>query len=124
MASLLTKLNSCPPFLCRILARKNRGRAGLSHDELAERSGLARSTIAALSFKTSWEGIPVDTADRFAQACGVNHLSAKRQVYFMVHRQLGTFMLRATNSQKLMYRKLFGLLDKWATPKSTEPSTH
>lgn len=124
MASLLAKVEKFPPFLCRILARKNRGRAGLSHLELSKLSGLSKSKVAELSFKTTWAGIPVDIVDRFSTACGVNHLQTKLQVDFLVRRQLGNYILRAPHSRKVMYRKLFSLLSRWSTtPKSNGLST-
>lgn len=126
MAHLLDRLERVPPFLCRILARKNNGHRGLSHEELAKLSGLSRSTIAELSFKTSWKGVTVDVADRFAAACGINHhRSIYRQVEFLKWRAVAMLKGRGRGggaAQRQMYHRLFGLLKDWgSTPKSSDP---
>jgi hypothetical protein len=73
---LLKRLNQLPPFICRFIARRRLARTNrfkpLSHVEIAQRSGLPRSSVADLSLRISWEGVDLDVADRFAAACGVN----------------------------------------------------
>lgn len=75
--SLIEKLDRVPPYLCRLMATTRWGRKGLSHDELAHRSGLTKSTISRLSRLTTWRNITLDTVQRFADACGVDLLRTK-----------------------------------------------
>lgn len=86
----------------------------MSHNDIAKASGLPKSTVADLSFKPTWAGIPVDVIDRFAGACGVDFFHAKEQVKFLLRRQKG-YIYRAPHSQRLMYAKLFEVLKGWAT---------
>ena len=71
-------MNDIPPVVCRILARHRRGRRALSSRELSIISGLDRHTIDRLSLKKNWVGVNVVTAVKFALACGINHLNARR----------------------------------------------
>ena len=76
----MTHLDLLPPFICR--AKAHHGRSGkrvhrdlgLSYTEIAERSGLHRVTVIRISKLTSWDSVPINTAFRFAAACGVNLL--------------------------------------------------
>lgn len=76
-------------------------------------AGLPKSTVADLSFKTTWVGIPVDVADKFAGACNVDFFKAKHQVEALWHRQK-VYIYRAPYSQRAMYGKLFELLKERA----------
>lgn len=69
---IIAKADKLPPFLVRILSRKKHGHAPLSHSDIAERSGIPRSTVAMLSRLTTWSKVSFDVADRFAKACGVD----------------------------------------------------
>lgn len=117
--TLLTKIDRLPPVAVRLLARTNHGYRGLSHKEIALRSGIPKTTVADLSFKTTWAGIPVDVIDRFATACGVDFFHARHQVRTLLRRQK-VYIYRAPYSQRLMYDKLFDLLRDWATHARTE----
>lgn len=66
--TLLEKLDRIPPVAFRILAAKN-GRA-LGPDEIAERSGLSRSTVQRTSSLKSWAGVRVEIAEAFVKGCG------------------------------------------------------
>lgn len=73
--SLLEKLDRLPPCLCRLFARTRLARTGWhpkSHREIAAEAGLAKSTVADLSRLRSWRHVPLEMADTFARACGVN----------------------------------------------------
>lgn len=73
--SLLARIDRLPPCLCRLFARRTDGARGWvpkSHQDIAEDSGLPRSSVADMSQKRSWRGVRIDEADRFAHACGVN----------------------------------------------------
>lgn len=109
--TLLGKLERIPPFLCRLLARD--GRHGLSHNDIAECSGLNRSTVKELSFATSWRGHTIETIVAFAEACGVNHLAAEKQ-WDYAKRRLLPHTERATGAQRAMYDRLKQLLVEFA----------
>lgn len=117
MATLLQKLERVPPFMCRLLARD--GRRGLSHNDIAERSGLERTTVRNLSFSTSWRGYTIDTIVAFTTACGVNHLAAEKQLDY-AKRRLLPHTERATGAQRQMYDRLKQLLVEFARQRQNE----
>lgn len=104
--TLLEKLNSIPPCVCRLLARKAHGRQPMSHSDIARASGLSLATVSVLSFRLDWSGVTVDVADRFARACGVNHLAAERQLEFVRRRKM-VHVLNAPTNQRRFYNRLF-----------------
>ncbi len=114
--SLLQRLDRMPPFVCRLLARKNRGRSPMSHLEIARGSGLAKATVAELSFKRTWAGVPVATVSRFSQACGVDLERPRRQIDFLKRRSK-TYLLGTNGHARAMYGKLLVLLRDWASSK-------
>lgn len=87
--TLTEKLNRFPPIMCRLVARTGVGRAsrGLSHSEIAQLSGLERSTVAKLSKRETWEGCTLETIDAFSTACGVDLLHTTDQVRFLRHKK-------------------------------------
>ena len=108
MPTIADKLNAIPPFVCRLLARKNHGRDGLSHAEIAKLSNLSKSTVAELSLKTEWDGVPVDVAVAFALACGVNHLACRAQRdYFK--RRIKTYVYNGDANRRRFYDRLLEL---------------
>lgn len=105
---ILERLNKLPPFVCRLHARKKNGQESASCTDLAKRSGLSRSYIAVLSQRTTWVGIPVDVADKFAQACGVDFMAPwKVADYFRRAKQ--PFLRTAHPNQKRLFLKLMRL---------------
>jgi hypothetical protein len=103
--TVLDKLNRVPPCVCRLLARKNHGRRGMTHRDLAKASGLTLSTVQALSFRRSWTGLSIDTIMAFSLACGVNHLSTDQQMDYLRRRRMA-HVLGAKGSQKVFYARL------------------
>lgn len=81
---LVQALDRCPPFLLRIMAiipaRGVRKARRLPQAEIIRRSGLSRRVVTRLSYVKSWKGIKLETASRFAAACGVD-LTKKNQLY-------------------------------------------
>lgn len=108
MDTVLDKLNRIPPFVCRLLARKNRGREGMSHLEIAKLSKLSKSTVAELSLKTDWNGVPVDVAVSFAVACGINHLACRAQRDFF-KRRIKSYVYNGDGNRRRFYDRLLEL---------------
>lgn len=108
---VLDLLNTIPPVYCRLLARYKRGRRALSSREIAEISGLDRHTVDRLSTKTSWDGVRVDTAVKFALACGVNHMKKRRHVELLKTGKM-YHILNATPQQQVYFSKLMKIAFK------------
>lgn len=119
-ATILQKLERIPPFVCRLIARENHGNRGLTHADLAQRSGLAVSTIKSFSFATTFRGRDIEKCQAFALACGVNHLAAERQIEF-IKRRRWVHVERATGNQARMYQRLKRLLVSEAAKRKKQP---
>ena len=102
---ILALANRIPPFLCRILARKNAGWRALSHSDLAKRTGIPRSSIADLSQKTSWQGVPIDVIDRFAAGCGID-LTRPEAYHRKLRRLSFRHIARANPTQRRFFHRL------------------
>lgn len=91
MQTLLSKLNSLPPYKVRLLARHKRQRQPIpmNNDEIATVSGLALETVRRVSHLRSWNSVTVETMLRFCAACGVELLQQKRALQF--ERETGGF---------------------------------
>lgn len=97
----------------------------MSHNDISRASRLPKTTVAELSFKRSWEGVPVDIAVRFAIACGVNHLNCRRQLQFF-RRKKHTYIYNGDGNQRRLYARLLAALKEWAKsgPNGEASSVH
>ena len=82
---LIEKLDRMPPFLCRLMARRN-GRSP-SNKELSAESGIPLTTLRRICEKKSWEDVPVGLAQKFSTACGVDLLRQTRSLEFFKRRK-------------------------------------
>lgn len=62
------KLNRIPPFAYRLIAARHS--IAIGPDEIAERSGLSRSTVQRVSELKTWAGVKIEVAERFVRGCG------------------------------------------------------
>lgn len=108
---LLATANQVPPFVCRLIARKKSGFHALSHSDISKISGIPRSSVADLSRLTSWDGIPIDVADRFASACGVNLTRPRQHLRWL--RRAGMIHIKQANAhQRRFFQRLFASAKK------------
>lgn len=84
--TLQQQLDKFPPALCRLVARKHRGRRPLTRREIASRSGLSLRQVDYLSKRTTWGGTTVKAMCAFATACGVDLLHPRRHVDWLRRR--------------------------------------
>jgi transcriptional regulator with XRE-family HTH domain len=105
MRTLLEIANRIPPCKCRAIARKNRGMKLKTHDDIAAECGLSRRTVMRYSRMKDWNSIPFEMAQKFANACGVNHLSPSKQIRFLRHGKT-MFLRNARPKQRVMLKKL------------------
>lgn len=78
--------------------------------------------MADYSFRTSFKGIPIDVAERFALGCGVDHLHAERQMEYArrcldentppAQRRKMAYLEAAPPAQRIMLLRLFVLCRK------------
>ena len=85
--TLLDRLNRCPPAFCRLVARKNRGRAPMTRRDIASASGLSLRQIDYLSPRLTWSGCSTATMSAFAAACGVDLLNPERHFDWLRRRK-------------------------------------
>lgn len=104
---ITTKADKCPPFLVRMCARKKKGHAPLSHSDIAELSGIPRSTVATISKLKTWKTVSFDVADRFSSACGVD-LADPREAFKWLRNSGWAHVKNANANQR---RFLAGLME-------------
>lgn len=83
----LAHFNRTPPIAVRAAAVKHKqgGPKGtrverIPMEELLASSGIPRRTFQKLSYRTDWNGVPVDIMCSFCAACGVDIIQ-KRPLY-------------------------------------------
>lgn len=76
MQTLLSKLNSLPPYKVRLHARHKRGRypIPMTAEEIATSAGLTVPIVRRISHLRSWNTVRVETMLRFCAACGIELL--------------------------------------------------
>jgi hypothetical protein len=82
---LIEKLDRMPPFLCRLMARRN-GRSP-SNKDLSKDSGIPLTTLRRICEKKTWADVPVGMAQRFSVACGVDLLRQTRSLEYFKRRK-------------------------------------
>ena len=82
----------------------------MSHREIAEKSGLSKSTVSDLSRRTSWNGIDIDTVVAFSQACGIDLLRTGKLRDSVKRRGLGSAAFRGGGNERRMNATLLELL--------------
>lgn len=112
MTDLVAQFDRLPPFLCRLLARKNRGQRALSHQEIARKSKLAKSTVADLSYRTTWKGQRIEVIAAFTTACGIDPLHPRWQFEYM-RRQVISHLNHCGGNERRMYDRLVALSKVW-----------
>lgn len=105
---LLIRLDRLPPCACRLLARKELGKRGKSHMDIANESGLGKSTVAKFSRLTTWRGMKIEDIDAFASACGVNILAPSKQMFKYLNIKKG-YLNNGHPDQRRMYQNIFQL---------------
>lgn len=75
----------------------------MSHDEIAQRSGLSKSMVSTISRMRSWEHLSLSTVDRFSQACGVNLLKPNLTRRYIRTRKLAHVMSTQSPNQSRLY---------------------
>jgi hypothetical protein len=72
-------MQSHPPALIRLYARRVKGRAieAITGEEIAIVSGIPLSRVHEISALTSWDGVAIPEAERFCKACNFDPTSAR-----------------------------------------------
>lgn len=68
------KLRDFPPCACRLLARRYEGGSRvipLVDDEIAKKSGLPVMLVRSISWRDTWEGVPMEQVRAFTEGCGI-----------------------------------------------------
>lgn len=79
-ADFWARAEKYPPCLVRLLARVDRRGPSLvmTDDQIAQRSGLTRSEVVAISWSTAWDRICMAHMRRFLTGCGFNFSNGRR----------------------------------------------
>lgn len=99
------KTEKLPPYLVRFLARKHKGHSSLTTREIAERSGLSKSTVATIAVKTSWKGVAIDKVEAFARGCGVSFDRYWESISYL-KKSRKIFLIHGNAHQRKLFAKL------------------
>lgn len=94
---ILKKINRVPPYVCRLLARKD-GKA-MSNEQIAELSGLSQTKVKRISWMVEWDSLSAKDIDRYSTACGVD-LIKQRDVYLYIKNKRFAHVRRAKGRLK------------------------
>lgn len=128
MQTLLSKLNSLPPYKVRLHARHKRGRypIPMTAEEIATSAGLTTPLVQRISRLRSWNTVRVETMLRFCAACGVELL--RQWDHKKDEQRTNGFKnathLRATDEHLHLAKYLAALRDgdsEWRQPLSMSP---
>lgn len=110
-SNLLSRLDKVSPMFCRLIARTRSGMRMKSNADLAQETGLSRSTIVNLSRRKTWDRVPVGVAARFMDACGVDpwHPGIIRK---MVRTRAMVWLKNASVSQSRMATRILNNLPR------------
>ena len=89
-----------------MVARKKNGRQSMSVRDLAEVTGVSRTTISELSMKKTWKGVKVELVEAFANACGVD-LFKPADTYYYLKNSKQTHLKNMPASRRRMFAKMF-----------------
>lgn len=105
-----------PPLRLRLLARTGHGKAcrPLSYSEIAEASGLARSTVIKLLSRPTWGNTGILTIDALFRACG-RSLSKTETDRKLIKRGKLVHLDNANASQRRMFGRMLRASDS-STP--------
>jgi hypothetical protein len=98
-------LKGTTPEWVRLCARNKTGKKLLSNREIAAASGLCRCTVRILSKSSSWDRVPIGTADKFLMGCNYNP-SRTRELRRMFRRKSLLYLRRAKPSQRKMIARI------------------
>lgn len=112
--SIWVKLERFPPVLVRLLARLPSEETGypraMTDEEIAARSDLSVSTVAALSRLTSWDDVSLRHLRAFVLGCGVDfadRVAMRRLTRYIAH--IPSFAYLRKDAEWLKYRELMKL---------------
>lgn len=86
MASkIFSKLNSFPPRLCRLVARKGLRTESkpMTVDDLVERTGFCRDFVIRIGGMMNWDSLKLSEIKKFSEACGVDFSRLNSQRRFI-----------------------------------------
>lgn len=106
--TLLERLDRFPPFLVRLCARAGHGHRRLTVRQIAERSGLSKSTVANLAVQTSWEHCTIHQIEAFTRGCGVDLFHLKDHRKFLRERKWA-YLYRSTKAERAYYGRLLAM---------------
>jgi hypothetical protein len=92
----------------------------MSYSDIADVSGLDRSTVIRISGRSTWRGMKVDTVQRFSLACGINLTAGKRDHMKLMRTGMRLMLRMANPKQRAMLKRILGELhpDRKSIPSS------
>lgn len=73
--------------------------------DIAQASGLPRSTVFSISERTTWRGVSPEVADAFASACGIDLMAPYYDIYEF-RRRVRSYLYRGHWKQVQGYQRI------------------
>lgn len=120
------KLEAYPPILCRLLARKGKGRFNeriMTDEEIAEVGNMKLSDVKSLSWKTSWDDVPFRQVRQFSMACRVDFTDTEnmKKHVRLINRKTQSFWHIRKSSHR---EKFTEMLRVWARDNQQQRRNH
>ena len=116
--NIWAKLEFFPPAVCRLLARTvSSGKSVVrpkTAEEIAQDSGLPVTEVQSLSWKTSWDDVPVTKVKAFSLGCGVdfsNPKSMHRQTVYLSSSPSWSYLKKSDDWHSLYKPLILALQD-------------
>jgi hypothetical protein len=77
----------------------------MSFRDIAEVSGLDRSSVIRISRRTTWRGMNIDVIQKFSLACGVNLANGNHSTRRFIRRGLKSLLRYSSQGQQKTLRR-------------------
>lgn len=118
MLAIAAKLRF-PPCWYRSVAHDERGNP-LTSRQIAERGGISRTQVDRISQLTSWETVPIGTADKYIYGTRINPFRLKRHIAFATRVQSATNPRIARSRNAFYFKRLNQIIGAKAKAKKAE----
>ena len=98
--NIVKQFDRLPPYLCRVLARKDR--KALTNSEVSRISGLTVKRVGEIARLKSWGSVPLSQISAFSRACGVDLLNQSNVRKYLMRGPKMAHVEKAKNKPYLM----------------------
>lgn len=75
-STFLAEAEDFPPYLCVLIARKDR--KPVTQEQIAKATGFGINRVIKMWHSTTWAGVAIEDVDKFRAACGITRANIRR----------------------------------------------